>query len=127
MEWLNYHHLLYFWTVARHGSVSAASEELRLAQPTVSGQLRILEDALGDRLFLRVGRRMVLTEVGRTVFRYADEIFTLGRELMDVVKGRPTGRPFLWPAAVDHHAPAAGTAFGDTGGDALDGRMQGHR
>ena len=93
MEWLNYHHLLYFWTVARHGSVSAASDELRLAQPTVSGQLRMLEDALGEKLFHRVGRRMVLTDMGRTVFRYADEIFTLGRELTDVVKGRPTGRP----------------------------------
>jgi len=93
MEWLNYHHLLYFWTVARHGSVSAASDELRLAQPTVSGQLRMLEDALGEKLFHRVGRRMVLTDMGRTVFRYADEIFTLGRELIDVVKGRPTGRP----------------------------------
>ena len=93
MEWLNYHHLLYFWTVARHGGVSAASDELRLAQPTVSGQLRMLEDALGEKLFHRVGRRMVLTDMGRTVFRYADEIFTLGRELIDVVKGRPTGRP----------------------------------
>ena len=93
MEWLNYHHLLYFWTVARHGSVSAASDELRLAQPTVSGQLRMLEDALGEKLFHRVGRRMVLTDMGRTAFRYADEIFTLGRELIDVVKGRPTGRP----------------------------------
>jgi LysR family transcriptional activator of nhaA len=93
MEWLNYHHLLYFWTVARHGSVSAASHELRLAQPTVSGQLRMLEDALGEKLFHRIGRRMVLTDMGRTVFRYADEIFTLGRELIDVVKGRPTGRP----------------------------------
>ena len=93
MEWLNYHHLLYFWTVARHGSVSAASHELRLAKPTVSGQLRMLEDALGEKLFHRIGRRMVLTDMGRTVFRYADEIFTLGRELIDVVKGRPTGRP----------------------------------
>ncbi len=87
----NYHHLLYFWTVARHGSVSAASDELRLAQPTVSGQLRMLEDALGEKLFHRA-RRMTLTDWG-TVFRYADEIFTLGRELIDVVKGRPTGRP----------------------------------
>lgn len=93
MEWLNYHHLLYFWTVARTGGVSAASAELRLAQPTISGQLRALEDALGEKLFHRVGRRLELTDVGRMVFRYADEIFTLGRELMDAVRGRPTGRP----------------------------------
>src|SRR5512147_108562 len=93
MEWLNYHHLLYFWTVARTGGVSAASAELRLAQPTISGQLRALEDALGEKLFHRVGRRLELTDVGRMVYRYADEIFTLGRELMDAVRGRPTGRP----------------------------------
>lgn len=91
MEWLNYHHLLYFWTIARTGSVSAAAAELRLAQPTLSGQLRVLEDQLGQKLFVRSGRRLVLTDVGRDVFRYADEIFSLGRELMDTVRGRPTG------------------------------------
>lgn len=93
MEWLNYHHLLYFWTVARAGSVSAAAVELRLAQPTISGQLRLLEDHLGEKLFHRNGRRLTLTETGRVVLRYADEIFGLGRELMDTLKGRPTGRP----------------------------------
>ncbi|MFO0691725.1 MAG: transcriptional activator NhaR [Myxococcota bacterium] len=92
MEWLNYHHLLYFWTIARTGSISAASAELRLAQPTLSGQLRVLEDQLGTKLFERSGRRLVLTDVGRDVFRYADEIFALGRELMDTVRGRPTGQ-----------------------------------
>jgi LysR family transcriptional activator of nhaA len=90
MEWLNYHHLLYFWTVARAGSVTAAADELRLAQPTVSGQIRALEQALGDKLFVRVGRNLTLTEFGHTVYRYADEIFSVGRELLDVVKGRPT-------------------------------------
>lgn len=93
MEWLNYHHLLYFWTVARTGGVSAASIELRLAQPTISGQLHVLEEHLGEKLFQRVGRRLELTEMGRVVYRYADEIFGLGRELMDAVRGRPTGRP----------------------------------
>lgn len=92
MEWLNYHHLLYFWTIARTGSVSAAAAELRLAQPTLSGQLRVLEDRLGKKLFERSGRRLILTDVGRDVFRYADEIFALGRELMDTVQGRPTGQ-----------------------------------
>jgi LysR family transcriptional activator of nhaA len=93
MEWLNYHHLLYFWTVVRTGGVANAARELRLSQPTVSGQLRALEESLGERLLVRGGGRMTPTEVGRMVFRYADEIFTLGRELQDALKGRPTGRP----------------------------------
>jgi LysR family transcriptional activator of nhaA len=93
MEWLNYHHLLYFWTVARKGSIARACEELNLAQPTISGQLRALEETLGEKLFTRVGRRLVLTEVGQMVYGYAEEIFTLGRELTDVLKGRPRGRP----------------------------------
>lgn len=93
MEWLNYHHLLYFWVVAREGSISKATKLLRLAQPTISGQIRTLEDQLGEKLFQRQGRNLVLTEMGRVVYRYAGEIFTLGNELMDVVKGRPTGRP----------------------------------
>lgn len=94
MQWLNYHHLLYFWTVAREGSVVRAAETLSLTQPTISGQIRALEDALGEKLFERAGRRLVLTEVGRLVFRYADEIFTLGRELLDTLNDRPTGRPY---------------------------------
>ncbi|MGE3275890.1 MAG: transcriptional activator NhaR [Vicinamibacterales bacterium] len=93
MEWLNYHHLLYFWTVARAGSIARASEELRLAQPTISGQIRALEDQLGEKLFERTGRRLVLTDVGRIAFQYADDIFGLGRELLDTLKDRPTGRP----------------------------------
>ncbi|MGD9763185.1 MAG: transcriptional activator NhaR [Candidatus Binatia bacterium] len=105
MEWLNYHHLLYFWTVARTGSVSAASAELRLAQPTISGQLRLLEDTLGEKLFHRMGRRLELTEMGRVVYRYADEIFSLGRELQDVVRGRPTGRPVRLAVGVADQVP----------------------
>ncbi len=93
MEWLNYHHLLYFWTVAKEGSVTRASEQLRLAQPTVSAQLRALEEALGERLFVRAGRGLELTDTGRLAFRYAEEIFSLGREFQDAVKDRPTGRP----------------------------------
>lgn len=93
MEWLNYHHLLYFWLAAREGGVTRASEELRLSQSTVSAQIRLLESALGDPLFVRKGRRLELTELGRLVYRYAEEIFGLGRELLDAVKGRPTGRP----------------------------------
>jgi len=93
MEWLNYHHLLYFWTVVHEGSVARAAEQLRLAQPTISGQIRALEEALGEKLFTRSGRHLVPTDVGRIVYRYADEIFSLGRELMDTLKDRPTGRP----------------------------------
>ncbi len=105
MEWLNYHHLLYFWTIARLGSVAAASEELRLAQPTLSGQLRLLEESLGEKLFHRVGRRLVLTEMGQTVYRYADEIFSLGRELMDAVQRRPTGRPLRFVVGIADVVP----------------------
>jgi LysR family transcriptional activator of nhaA len=93
MEWLNYHHLLYFWTVAREGSVVRAGELLSLTQPTISGQIRALERALGEKLFIRAGRGLALTEMGRTVYAYAEEIFSLGRELLDTVRGRPTGRP----------------------------------
>jgi LysR family transcriptional activator of nhaA len=93
MEWLNYHHLLYFWTVAREGTIARASEELRLAQPTISGQIRALEEQLGEKLFQRSGRNLVLTDIGRVVFAYADDIFATGRELMDTLKDRPTGRP----------------------------------
>lgn len=91
MEWLNYHHLFYFWTVARAGSIARASEELRLAQPTISNQIKTLEGSLGQRLFERRGRRLVLTDVGRMVLRYADDIFRTGRELQQAVKGLPTG------------------------------------
>src|SRR6476469_9616318 len=93
MEWLNYHHLLYFWTVARTGSIANASKELLLASPTISAQVSRLEHTLGEKLFARAGRRLVLTEAGRVVFRYAEDIFGLGRELMDTLKDRPTGRP----------------------------------
>ena len=100
MEWLNYHHLLYFWTVAREGTIARASEELRLAQPTISGQIRVLEDQLGEKLFQRSGRNLVLTDIGRLVYRYADDIFGLGRELMDTLKDRPTGRPLRFQVGV---------------------------
>jgi LysR family transcriptional regulator, transcriptional activator of nhaA len=93
MEWLNYHHLLYFWSVAKHGTVAKACEELRLAQPTISAQLRLLEDRMGEKLFLRSGRCLVLTEMGRVVFNYAEDIFSLGQDLMNTVKGRSSGKP----------------------------------
>lgn len=95
MEWLNYHHLLYFYVVAREGSIARACEELRLAQPTISGQLRQLEERLGEKLFERSGRGLVLTEVGKTVLRYAEQIFSLGSELLETLKGKPSSRPLV--------------------------------
>ena len=91
--WLNYHHLLYFWTVAREGSLRAAAERLRLAPSTVSAQVRRLEEVLGLTLFRRVGRGLVLTDEGRAVQRYADEIFDLGEQLLDFASGRQPGMP----------------------------------
>jgi LysR family transcriptional activator of nhaA len=93
MEWMNYHHLLYFWTVVRMGSIAEASRELRVSSPAISVQLHSLEESFGDKLLKRSGRTLVLTEMGRIVFSYAEDIFSLGRELMDTVRNRPTGRP----------------------------------
>ena len=107
MEWLNYHHLLYFWVVAKEGSLARASQELRLAHPTISGQIHRLEEALGEQLFTRQGRNLVLTEVGRVAFRYADEIFSLGREFLDTVKGRASGQPLRLVVGVSDVLPKA--------------------
>jgi LysR family transcriptional activator of nhaA len=93
MEWLNYHHLQYFFTVVRTGSIRRASEELHVSSPAISAQLHSLEEHLGEKLLARSGRNFVLTEMGRIVFSYAEEIFALGQELMNTVKDRPTGRP----------------------------------
>ena len=88
MNRLNYHHLLYFWTVAKKGSIVAACAELELRQPTVSAQIQALEEDIGEKLFDRVGRRLFLTEAGRTVFRYAEQIFSLGTEMIEVMSGK---------------------------------------
>jgi LysR family transcriptional activator of nhaA len=93
VEWLNYHHLHYFWVVAKEGSIVRASKELRLAHPTISGQIHRLEEVLGEKLFARGGRQLVLTEAGRVAFRYADEIFSLGREFVETLRGRSSGKP----------------------------------
>ena len=92
MDSLNYHHLRYFWVVAREGGLVPAGKVLRLSHPTLSAQIHSLEEQLGERLFSKVGRKLALTEVGRVVFRYADEIFNLGREMVDTVEGRDTGQ-----------------------------------
>lgn len=92
MEWLNYHHLLYFWHVAREGSIRKASEKLRVSQPSICAQLQSLEKALGEKLFRRSGRNLTMTETGQLVFGYAEEIFSLGGELLSAVKRGPTTR-----------------------------------
>jgi LysR family transcriptional activator of nhaA len=89
MDWLNYHHLRYFWTVAKEGGLKPAAAKLRVSQPSISEQIRELEEALGEKLFRRSGRKNELTEVGRVVFGYAEEIFALGRELLNAVQRRP--------------------------------------
>lgn len=88
MEWLNYHHLLYFWTVAREGSLRAASKKLNVSEPSISTQVAALEEALGEKLFRREGRGKSLTDVGQMVLGYADEIFALGTEMMNALHGR---------------------------------------
>lgn len=105
MEWLNYHHLLYFWTVAREGSIARATKTLRLSPATISAQLKLLEGALDQTLFDRVGRKLVLTEAGQVVYRYADEIFSLGRELRETLAGRPAGRPLRLRVGVADAVP----------------------
>jgi len=93
MEWLNYHHLLYFWTVASEGGLAPAGKRLKLSQSAISGQIRRLEERLGHRLFEKQGRKLALTDTGQVVFRYAEQIFGLGRELLDAVHQRPIDRP----------------------------------
>ena len=93
MRHLNYGHLQYFWVVAREGSVAKAAEVLHVTPQTISGQLKLLDQAVGDRLFDRSGRNLVLSSTGRVVFQYADEIFSIGAELAQVVGGRKPGAP----------------------------------
>ncbi len=93
MKNLNLKHLRYFWAVAGHGSIARASEILHITPQTISGQLRDLEQQIGSKLFEKAGRNLVLTETGRLVFSYADEMFRLGIELQDALAGRtPTSR-----------------------------------
>src|SRR6202007_1852105 len=89
---LNYHHLLYFWAVAKEGSLRKASEVLHVSQPSISAQLKQLEESLGAPLFTRTTRSLVLTETGQTVLETSEEIFSLGRELLTTVGQQPGQR-----------------------------------
>ncbi len=102
---INYQHLLYFWTVAREGSIVRATTQLNLTQPTISGQLRALERSLGERLLVRRGRGLQLTEAGRTVFRYADEMFGIARELVGTLDGGAAGRSVRCTVGVSDALP----------------------
>lgn len=93
MQWLNYHHLLYFWMAAKEGGMSAAARKLRVTQPTVSGQIRELEQQCGGKLLVRKGNEQHLTPLGQHVFSYADEIFNLGRELVASLEDRDVHKP----------------------------------
>lgn len=83
MNWLNFHHLYYFYMIAREGGMTKATHRLKLAQSTLSAQLKQFENAIGYKLFERRNRKLFLTDVGRRVFDYAHEIFSLGEELRD--------------------------------------------
>ncbi len=86
MEWLNYHHLFYFWMTVKAGTISAAADSLHLARPTVASQIKELEKSVGQKLFAKQGRGLVLTEFGRQVHQYAEEIFSIGHELREFIR-----------------------------------------
>ncbi len=105
MDWLNYHHLLYFWTVAHEGGVTSAARILHLTPATLSTQIRDLEKSLGVKLFRKEGRTLALTEMGQSVMEYADDIFSTGKELMEMVRGRPSGSPLILRVGVKDVMP----------------------
>lgn len=91
LEHLNFHHLFYFWRVAKLGHLTQAAQELHTSQSAVSAQIRQLEDRLGNDLFTRQGRRLVLTDTGQLVLAYAENIFGLGQEMLGRLQGRTAG------------------------------------
>jgi LysR family transcriptional activator of nhaA len=109
MEFLNYHHLRYFWMVAKEGGLTKAAAKFHVSQPTISAQIQALEGLLGEKLFRRAGRNLVLTDVGRQVMGYAEEIFSIGQDLLDSVKQRPTSRPLRFNLGVADALPKVAT------------------
>jgi LysR family transcriptional activator of nhaA len=93
VKFLNYHHLRYFWVVAKEGGLRKAAEKLHVSQPTISAQIAALEGVLGEKLFRRGGRALTLTETGQRVLSHAEEIFSLGQELLNSVKQQSASRP----------------------------------
>ena len=105
MRHFNYSHLLYFWTVARDGSIAKASQSLHLTPQTISGQLKLLEGAVGGALFNRVGRRLELSDLGRLVYSYANEIFSVGIELAQIVKANVKAGPTTLNVGITDSVP----------------------
>lgn len=102
---INYKHLHYFWAVAKQGGVARASEHLHLTPQTISGQISLLEENLGEALFRKAGRNLELTEAGRLVLGYAEEIFSLGGELEDTLRNLPGGRPMVFRVGIADVVP----------------------
>ena len=108
MSSLNYKHLRYFWMVAKTGSIVRASEQLYCSAQSISGQLGELENSLGVQLLKKAGRGLELTEMGRKIFSYADEIFSLGTELLEVAHQQPVK---CLPAHLLRHTPSCSHAL----------------
>ena len=102
---MNYKHLHYFWVVAKAGSIARASEKLHITPQTISGQLSLLEENLHESLFSRVGRNLDLTETGRLVLSYADDIFSLGGELEEMLHNLPEDRPLMFKVGIADVVP----------------------
>jgi LysR family transcriptional regulator, transcriptional activator of nhaA len=105
MEWLNFHHLRYFWVVAREGGLRGAAEKLNVSQPSISAQLKLLEESLGHPLFRRSGRGLQLTDTGRLVLDYADQIFSTGREMLNAVRQAAPTRPTSFHVGITDSLP----------------------
>jgi LysR family transcriptional activator of nhaA len=102
---INYKHLHYFWVVAKQGGIARASERLHLTPQTISGQISLLEDSIGEALFSKAGRGLELTETGRMVLSYADEIFSVGGELEDALRNLPPDRPMVFKVGIADVVP----------------------
>jgi LysR family transcriptional activator of nhaA len=121
MAWVNYHHLYYFFVIAREGSIAKAARRLRLSQSTLSIQLRQLEELFDQKLFDRSKQNLMLTGTGRLVYEYAAEIFRIGAEMMEAVKNRKEAGPLRLhlgildciPKAVAHELVTAAYAIGE--------------
>ncbi|MBA4386863.1 MAG: LysR family transcriptional regulator [Verrucomicrobia bacterium] len=105
MEWLNYHHLRYFWMVAKEGTLKQASLKMAVSQPSISAQIRLLENLLGENLFRRSGRRLIMTDIGQMVFGYAEEIFSAGQEMLAALKQTPGNRPLRFRVGITDSVP----------------------
>ncbi len=93
MEFLNYHHLRYFWVAAKEGGLTRAAAKLHVSQSSICTQIQALESAMGEKLLRRLGQGLALTEAGQQAFSFAEEIFGLGEDLMNTMNQRPTTRP----------------------------------